>query len=309
MAENHPCPSCDRTFDSEYGVKQHHAKSHGESIRMEVVECDYCGEVVKKSPSDLKKTEGTYCTHECYAKSKTKPETVRKECGRCGSEFVAEKNRASTYPEYCSDECRWPKRDGGDEVECTNCGNEVECTNCGEFFHRKPSRVRENNYCSQKCMGEHRQQLYTGEGNPNYRGGRVETSECIKCGDVFKHFKYSPGKFCSRSCLGQWYSGERSCHWKGGNRSYYGPNWYQSREACLERDNYECVVCGTGNEEHKEQQGEELNVHHIRRIKEFETEEGLDHEAANDLDNLVTLCRNCHFNWEGIPLRPEVVQC
>jgi 5-methylcytosine-specific restriction endonuclease McrA len=48
---------------------------------------------------------------------------------------------------------------------------------------------------------------------------------------------------------------------------------YKTRKEVFERDNYACVVCGSE---------EKLNIHHIST-----------HE--NKLDNLVTLCSNCHL--------------
>ena len=87
----------------------------------------------------------------------------------------------------------------------------------------------------------------------------------------------------------------------------YGQTWYLRRRDRLEFDNYQCVVCGMGMEEHVQKYGRALSVHHIIKKEEFRNDDGsLDEERAHDIGNLLTLCREHHDLWEGIPLRPEV---
>jgi len=96
-------------------------------------------------------------------------------------------------------------------------------------------------------------------------------------------------------------AGSDNPNWRGDHRDY-GPNWYEQRRAARERDGFECQVCGISDST----LDYELDVHHIRPRRKFTTESGeFDYEAANRLDNLVTLCRSCHNQWEGIPLRPH----
>jgi len=90
-------------------------------------------------------------------------------------------------------------------------------------------------------------------------------------------------------------AGEHHPRWKGGGEEYYGKSWKRQRRKARERDGDECVICGDGDQ---------VDVHHIRPFREFGVE---NHERANRLDNLVCLCRKHHAKWEGIPLRPEVI--
>lgn len=69
----------------------------------------------------------------------------------------------------------------------------------------------------------------------------------------------------------------------------YGSNWRTQRDKARERDNWECVVCGLDNGEHKQRYGKGLEVHHIKPFDEFESP-----EEANRLENLVTVCCSCH---------------
>lgn len=86
-----------------------------------------------------------------------------------------------------------------------------------------------------------------------------------------------------------------------GSCPQYGANWDKQRKKALNRDNKDCVVCGAGADE----LGRTPDVHHIRPRREYVDEQGnLDYEAANDLENLVTLCQAHHNKWEGVPLRP-----
>jgi len=101
------------------------------------------------------------------------------------------------------------------------------------------------------------------------------------------------------------FEGENNPSWKGGHERYYGPNWPTQREKARERDGLCCQACGVSEEDHMRETGCELSVHHIKPLRSFKDNEEIDYDAANQLDNLVTLCRDCHRRWEGIPLRPQ----
>ncbi len=63
----------------------------------------------------------------------------------------------------------------------------------------------------------------------------------------------------------------------------YGPNWKMIRERVLSRDENKCQSCG------KSGQTNPLHVHHKIPFKLFSSL-----EIANSLENLVTLCPECH---------------
>lgn len=77
-------------------------------------------------------------------------------------------------------------------------------------------------------------------------------------------------------------------NWRGGRALYYGPNWREQRLKALERDNHTCQRCGITEKEI----GIELDVHHILLFKNFGVNKYLE---ANNLDNLITLCKSCHM--------------
>ncbi|MFC6825664.1 homing endonuclease associated repeat-containing protein [Halopelagius fulvigenes] len=86
----------------------------------------------------------------------------------------------------------------------------------------------------------------------------------------------------------------------------YGPNWQTRRERVLARDDHTCQACGLDSEKSRDRYGKGLNVHHITPRNKFVEDGELNHEQANRMENLVTLCISCHRTWEGIPLRPTL---
>lgn len=74
---------------------------------------------------------------------------------------------------------------------------------------------------------------------------------------------------------------------------YYGSNWPEQREKALRRDGWRCRGCGLTMRAHRCIWSGGLHVHHRTKFREFE-----EYEAANRLENLVTLCRGCHFERE-----------
>jgi DEAD/DEAH box helicase domain-containing protein len=67
----------------------------------------------------------------------------------------------------------------------------------------------------------------------------------------------------------------------------YGPGWDTLRQRVIRRDGERCQVCGyTGS-------AQPLHVHHIQPFRSFTS-----HEAANQIQNLITLCPSCHRQAE-----------
>lgn len=110
---------------------------------------------------------------------------------------------------------------------------------------------------------------------------------CAFCRKRFKWFLSQPRTYCSADCRYRDWVGEKHPGWKGGYEPYYGPDWPFQRRACLERDDYRCRDCGRG----KEDLGQNPDVHHTIKFR-------LSHD--NGLENLVTLCRECHARRERL---------
>jgi DEAD/DEAH box helicase domain-containing protein len=63
----------------------------------------------------------------------------------------------------------------------------------------------------------------------------------------------------------------------------YGTNWKITRDHIRKRDKYTCQACGSS------EAGISFHVHHKIPFKSFTST-----EKANEFDNLVTLCPDCH---------------
>lgn len=82
-------------------------------------------------------------------------------------------------------------------------------------------------------------------------------------------------------------------------KTYYGPNWTRQRRKAIIRDQARCQRCGTTEAEYKQSVGLLLDMHHIRNKREFVEGGEFDYEAANKVDNLISLCRSCHQKVEA----------
>lgn len=74
--------------------------------------------------------------------------------------------------------------------------------------------------------------------------------------------------------------------WKN-DPNQYGPNWTVQRDRARARDAYRCQVCGL------EESGKAHHVHHKTPFRLFHS-----FLEANQLENLITLCPNCHQRVE-----------
>ncbi len=74
-----------------------------------------------------------------------------------------------------------------------------------------------------------------------------------------------------------------------------GPSWARQAELARERDGRRCRICNA-----PEREGRAHDVHHIRPFREFGWIPGRNenHRLANELDNLISLCKGCHSRAE-----------
>lgn len=73
----------------------------------------------------------------------------------------------------------------------------------------------------------------------------------------------------------------------------YGPDWVKIRAFIRKRDRFRCQSCG------RLENGREHDVHHKIPFRTFRDENGhIDRARANQPENLVTLCRECHRKTE-----------
>jgi len=239
------------------------------------------------------------------------------ECPECGDVFPTERGLLSHHGqihdgsiagveitcEACGDVLSVPPSESDRKycsVDCMRVRVTVTCAACGDLLQRIPSRVEnhEQQFCDQECAGEWR----SGRPNELLQVQRIE-KPCSWCGDAVSRRPSHPDVenwFCDGVCYGKYVSehnvGDGNPNWEGGYDPYYGPNWCEQRRKVWKRDSETCQACGQTTDELDQRP----SVHHIIPFQEFH-----DYEEANELSNLVCLCRSCHGEWEGIPLRPD----
>lgn len=182
----------------------------------------------------------------------------------------------------------------GDEVtivvECSWCGKDTE-------VRAYDAQRSDDSFCGNECQAKY-MAAQSGPDTNAWKGGKV-TYECEICGEVCEvpRARAESARYCSYECVGKVHQEERSGpdspRWKGGYDRYYGPNWREQRRRARERDSHCCRLCEMDSETHKEKFDSDLPVHHIKRFGDFE-----DYNIANQLENLVTLCRPHHSKVE-----------
>lgn len=131
---------------------------------------------------------------------------------------------------------------------------------------------------------------------------------CDRCGTTFRMDKFTPDErewhWCSKDCRLKFKRKRRRrnpigevvrLHISpaGEGTIGYGNNWATAREAALSRDDRRCQECGITESQHVEEYGSGLHVHHQTPLRRFNTP-----EEANQLENLVSLCCECHGKME-----------
>jgi len=177
------CPTCGRNdFKNQRGLRQHHARTHNESLRFTTVECELCGSdyTVEKRRKD----ESRFCSRECKhdaMETELHPNHTRKEvpCSNCG-ELVSKtrKQRHDFDAHYCDSDCMYESQSGEGHQNYNSV--KTECVECGTAVERNESHIGElGPFCSHDCYGAYLSREWVGQKSPNWRGG-VSTTGAVR---------------------------------------------------------------------------------------------------------------------------------
>jgi len=304
------CPKegCDYESDTNRGLSIHASSKHPDLeydfTNKKEYTCKFCGDNFKDYATrrESKGEKNNFCSKECKDSFEGK-DGLDTECSECGNEIhippsqIEEVGGYEQNNYFCDKECEslfksenWvndkhPSWDGG-KVS-------IECEECGDTYKVKDCEKDKSKYCSRECTIE---------------GFNIEKKEysCENCGKTVlkKPYNVSGYVVCSEECMKNQLSeirkGKQNPQWKGGRFRYYGQNWQEQREKALERDNYTCQKCGLIRNKHYKKYEEDLHVHHKKPRREFiEDKFSIEKlEKANQLNNLITLCKSCHRKIE-----------
>lgn len=157
----------------------------------------------------------------------------------------------------------------------------IVCNTEKEVYNNKNQSFK---FCSRKCYFEWRN-----------KSGTTKTI-CKICGKErkFKASEIRRGQrvYCGFECYNRDRCGISTTHKRG-------RSWKKQREKSLKRDNYICRLCSRTPAE---------VVHHIIPYKDFES-----HKEANKLNNLISLCHDCHVQtylkeYEFIGVFKDILQ-
>lgn len=168
--------------------------------------------------------------------------------------------------------CHWLAHTGITEGDSLREGT---CETCGNEFRYYPS-VLDGRFCSNRCAKDQQK-----------RQVRVA---CPNCDADFSRWESLDTQYCSMECWGE----DQRVY----SEDWYRGSWCSQRQKALERDDYQCTVCGISDEEHKRQFGRSLDVHHIVPIRLFAIWD-VPVDDAHDLTNLQTVCRTHHPDSPG----------
>lgn len=263
---------------------------------MPQVACATCHAEFYKPPSLVHKTN--FCNQTCRLAFHP---SVTLTCEHCGKVFRRCLSLVEKYGgRFCSLQCFGQSRTDRYTVACVVCGKEMVRRKSELEKSRQP-------FCSKKCQG-----VWIAE----HDSKRVLVA-CEQCGKPMRRKLYklkdNTHQFCSRRCMHAWQSenwiGPNHHGWKGGRDALrdYGPNWKMQACAARNRDGYKCRACGKIAKKHSRA----LDVHHIKPFRQFGYIRGQNetYRLANELTNLVTLCRDCHAKVENglIALQPYLL--
>jgi hypothetical protein len=254
-----------------------HARLQFAAIRSTAIKpCVVCGALSDRPPKTAQMRR--VCSIPClrvYQRNKRLERHAVLKCRICGN---PSKNRRMAPGGFCSVECyQADRRTREKKTRRTRI-----CETCGAAFVAVLNyNGRWRRFCSAKCLSVQTAKRLA-----------MLIVQCEQCHAVFRRtagaVKRTKHIFCSKPCHRAYFVGEQSPAWRGGSHPNRGAGWVKLAERIRERDGYTCQRCTKTQKDN----GERLSVDHIIPWRLF-----LNKVEANDTDNLISLCRDCH-GWK-----------
>ncbi len=252
--------------------------------RKTTITCANCGSAINMPPSKAKRATLHFCCRACstqYRKGKSasdfsQPARVTTlPCTVCGTPVTRKLSHLRESGNiFCSTTCMGISQRG--RVKDSTTKISTHCSHCDIPMMKFPSRMSAfaKHYCSSACRSAAAVKADI----------HIERT-CKNCGIIYSttthQVRTRGSNYCSKSCM------------DGGMRTKttpYSHYWRSITRRVRERDSHTCQLCGVI------QLSPRLDVHHIIRAGDFAIE---DVESANDMSNLVSLCRSCHRRVES----------
>ena len=120
-------------------------------LKGEYVKCEWCGKLVYKTPSQLKKHKHHYCSNKCQSEKKHSETYEDRACEICGNLMHVSKKSTQRF---CSVECQkiWQTRQTG-ELNTRFTQEKIKCDYCNKEYFVKKYKVDndQNHFCSKEC--------------------------------------------------------------------------------------------------------------------------------------------------------------
>ena len=113
--------------------------------------CEYCGTLIYKTQTNLKRHKHHYCSNICQGKKKREECFENRKCEVCGEEMYVSKKSSQRF---CSNKCQniWQLGNVGFKNKRFQ-GGYVKCENCGKDFIVGKNILNDNrhHFCSTPC--------------------------------------------------------------------------------------------------------------------------------------------------------------
>lgn len=233
--------------------------------------------------------------------------TISVPCDQCGTVLNRHPSRLKrSLLQFCNTTCmglhQAKHRTGKNSTRWNGGNSDVPCAQCGAILSRPAHQINSysRQFCNRVCHAA-------------YQNGGIHDVHCDQCGAALgrppSQINAGAHQFCNKKCHGAYLAkhvtGKNNHLWRGGGFRYYGPSWREQQRAARKRDKYTCCHCK------KKQKHRALDVHHVKPFMLFGyiPDENDNHLPANDLANLLTLCKRCHKQAEhgNIPIQPYLL--
>ncbi len=166
---------CSRVCKTTY-LRKHPPESWSRLSKKTNVNCTNCNKKILRKPSST--GEKNYCSRVClyeYLRMNKPNQNLRKRihinCEICSSTFEVIESRKLTA-KYCSKKCVGIANGKRGSVQYSK-RVKVNCTNCNQRLERKPSIIKQWNFCNQFCMAEYysKTDAFSGPKSGTWKGG------------------------------------------------------------------------------------------------------------------------------------------